>query len=223
LNDIMQSARKLARALRFRLKSELGRIPVPDTPHMEPAGLACFAKYLADSRVYLEWGSGGSTMLACAGARRVVSVDSDPVFLRRVKHKVRRLQLPAKAQFVHANIGLVRAWGNPEFTAPTRRRLRSWKRYARAPWTRFDDGVLPDLVLIDGRFRVACAMETLLRCAGHPCTLIVDDYVDRPEYHALDQFLEIIETTGRLIVARARPDKLAACRDAIAPFYADWR
>ncbi len=224
LNRVVESSRKLARALRFRLKGELGRFPVPDTPDMEPAGLACFSRYLAGSRVYLEWGSGGSTLMACAEARHVVSVESDPVFLRQVKQKVERLRLPATAQFVRANIGLVKVWGAPAFTTPTSRRLQSWKHYAQAPWKCFDArGILPDLVLVDGRFRVACALETFLRCAGHPCTIIFDDYQDRPHYHALAPFAEIIEEAGRMIVIRARPERLDACREAIGPFYADWR
>jgi hypothetical protein len=44
-----------------------------------------------------------------------------------------------------------------------------------------------DLYLIDGRFRVACFMETLMRCKPD-AVLLMHDYAPRPEYHVVEQF-----------------------------------
>ena len=53
----------------------------------------------------------------------------------------------------------------------------------------------PELVLIDGRFRVACFLFSLIN--GSPGTKIIfDDYVNRPHYHVVEEFIKPIETCG---------------------------
>ena len=56
--------------------------------------------------------------------------------------------------------------------------------------------VKPDLVLIDGRFRVACFLHSRLAAeAGTPS--LFDDYTNRPQYHLVEEFCPNEQTEGR--------------------------
>ena len=57
-----------------------------------------------------------------------------------------------------------------------------------------DGAYLPDLILIDGKFRVACALKLLNYFRRHrhiDYELMVDDYVGRKQYHILEKFFEV--------------------------------
>ncbi len=61
-----------------------------------------------------------------------------------------------------------------------------------------------DLVLIDGRFRVACALKCFLH-VGSDCVVAFDDYLDRPHYHVVGQFYETIDTRHkRMVILKKR-------------------
>ncbi|VVM22346.1 hypothetical protein BSPWISOXPB_2687 [uncultured Gammaproteobacteria bacterium] len=66
----------------------------------------------------------------------------------------------------------------------------------------------PQFVLVDGRFRVACFLYYL--ATGAPGTKIVfDDYVNRPHYHLIEEFVEPNKTCGRqcMFVVPEKVDK----------------
>ena len=64
--------------------------------------------------------------------------------------------------------------------------------------------IVPDTVFIDGRFRVASFLYTLV-AARAGTTILFDDYVKRPEYHVVEEFCRVESTHGRLAVFRASP------------------
>ncbi|MAO75600.1 MAG: hypothetical protein CL699_04770, partial [Chloroflexi bacterium] len=65
--------------------------------------------------------------------------------------------------------------------------------YTSSIWNRAEK---PDVVLIDGRFRVACFLKSLLHAP--PNTVILfDDYINRPHYHVVEEFLTPDQTCGR--------------------------
>jgi hypothetical protein len=75
--------------------------------------------------------------------------------------------------------------------------------------------VKPDLVLIDGRFRVACFLHSLLTAeAGTP--ILFDDYTNRPYYHLVEEFCPIEQTEGRQALFRL-PEELDRERIGPAP------
>ena len=50
--------------------------------------------------------------------------------------------------------------------------------------------------MIDGRFRVACFLNSLLN--ADPNTIILfDDYINRPHYHIVEEFLKPTQSCGR--------------------------
>jgi hypothetical protein len=178
---------------------------VPTQPHFDPESTAYFSEQLAKARNYLEYGSGGSTILANQLVSNLVSVDSDAGFLGDVRRKLAEHDRRATIKLIHVNIGLTQHWGMPVFTKPTRRRLRRWEEYARAPWRYFRTiGQQPDLILVDGRFRVACVLESLLSLSPLSETqILLDDYVGRPHYEVVEQFADI-ELAGRMAILRPR-------------------
>jgi hypothetical protein len=178
---------------------------VPSEPHFDSESTAYFREQIAKARNYLEYGSGGSTILANQVVTNLVSVESDANFLGDVRRKLEEHERRAMIKLIHVNIGLTEDWGMPVFTKPTRRRLRRWEEYAKAPWRYFRTiGQQPDLVLVDGRFRVACVLESLLSLSPLSATqILLDDYVGRPHYDVVEQFADI-ELAGRMAILRPR-------------------
>ncbi|WP_297772268.1 hypothetical protein [uncultured Roseovarius sp.] len=137
------------------------------------------------AEVILEYGSGGSTVMAAdMPGKRLFSVESDKKWARMMRDWFEQSP-PAtgsEIEVIWSDIGPTKAWGYPKDTS-------GWQRYARYPldvWSR-SDFVQPDVVLVDGRFRTGCAMATALR-SSRPVTLLFDDYVPRRQYHKVERF-----------------------------------
>jgi hypothetical protein len=103
--------------------------------------------------------------------------------------------------------------------------VQRWQRYPQAPWTHYRRaGVEPDLILVDGRFRVACVLESLLQLSEpHSCRILCDDYLHRPHYHVVERFAELT-LVGRMAVLKAkRPLDRAECRRLAEQYRTDPR
>lgn len=202
-------------------------VTIADEPYLDPLGKAFLTHALGQSRSYLEFGSGGSTVLAAKTTPVIVSVESDKGFLQAVEAKLRQMQLrPVLAEFIHANIGITTRWGNPLVKRPTPQRLEQWARYPTAPWATLQkEQIVPDTVLIGGRFRVACALESLAHLPPKSQSrILVDDYTSRPEYAPITEFGRLEGVHGRMAVFSQRPDFDAArCREAAIAFRKDFR
>jgi len=193
------------RTAKVVITNRMRHFEVPAEPHFDEDSTRYFRQALAQARNYLEYGSGGSTLLANKMVTNLVSVDSDASFLADVRRKLSESDHRAVAKLIHVNIGLTVDWGMPVFTKPTRRRVRRWEEYCKAPWRYFRTiGQQPDLILVDGRFRVACVLESLLSLSPLSETkILLDDYVSRPEYGVVEQYAHL-ELVGRMAVLRPR-------------------
>jgi hypothetical protein len=149
---------------------------------------------------YLEYGAGGSTRLA-AGADGVVSiksVESDPDFINEMLRDdlaIKEAERSGKLQFITVNVGETGAWGHPQSTLKS----HLWPQYVLCPYT-FDYS--PDLVLIDGRFRVACALCSALQAPE--ATVLIHDYPPRKQYHVIEKFFEIERRVDTIVVCKRR-------------------
>ena len=169
----------------------------PAIPDMDPEFLVRFTELLSRSRFYLEFGSGGSTLLAARLGVATLSVESDPYFARTMRAAIAP---DAGVRIFHADIGWTEARGFPLLKRPTAARLARWSRYVRAPFEQLAmRGVFPDLILVDGRFRRACALESARRAllTGNEATLLFDDYRHRAGYHAVQPLLGTPTQIGR--------------------------
>ena len=116
-------------------------------PHMTAAEVTQFELQLAGLSSLLEFGCGGSTLVGARQVRRIVSVDSDPLWLAKVQAEVAHEAVDFTP--VHIDIGPVGEWGYPIDES----RLRDWPRYHTQIWRSM--GGSHDAEQIDRRFRVA--------------------------------------------------------------------
>lgn len=186
-----------------------------------------FTEALAASASYLEYGSGSSTLHAATVVPAVVSVESDPRFLAAVEDRCRLTALSTgtpQRHFIRADIGGTGAWGVPTFRRPTRARLAKWEAYPLAPWLGLGLRFRAETILVDGRFRVACALAVVLRQPDTEWTLFFDDYAERPEYWAFESFADRVAMHGRM--AEFRPRRSGSAGEAQLAFdryLSDWR
>jgi hypothetical protein len=102
---------------------------------------------LQNAKCFLEYGSGYSTILAQSkGLSSIVSVETDREYVEEISKLV-----DARTIIVWINFGDTKAWGFPE-----RITFVNAARYLYKPWRIIKKNkIYPDLILIDGRFRVA--------------------------------------------------------------------
>jgi len=164
-------------------------------PRMTAGELDCFRRYLGKASHFLEFGCGGSTLLAAgAGLSKIWSVESDAAWIRKLKERkpISDAVKNGRLKFFCPKIGGIGAWGRPQ--DPNSRHL--WPRYHSEVWAELDPKTV-DLVLIDGRFRVACALQAALRVSAK-CPILIHDFWIRPKYHVATEFLTEVERVDTL-------------------------
>lgn len=174
----------------------------PSAPFMPEAEAAHLRDCYEAASVILEYGAGGSTRLAAGMAGKyVLSVESDPNWARQLRHELSTTQPPPASLITvyHVDIGPTGAWGRPKSEA-------EWRAYHRYPNAIWDEPFFlhPDLVLIDGRFRVACLMAVALH-AQRPVRVLFDDYGDRPKYRRAEAILQPRRMIGRMAEFMVEP------------------
>ncbi len=178
-------------------------LPTPDPAHplpdmsMPDAEKAWVQEHYRNAEVILEYGSGGSTAYAACHSRApIVSIESDAAWAKNLIETLTRAGVMRDSIDIrHANIGKTREWGMPA-------NHNDWRRYWAYPMGFWQDTghIEPDLVLIDGRFRLGCFLATILN-TRKPVTVLWDDYVGRENslYSMAEQWFSIAETRGRMV------------------------
>ncbi|KAA8605666.1 hypothetical protein AL036_17865 [Salipiger aestuarii] len=162
---------------------------------MPEAEAALLRAEYARAGVVLEYGSGGSTVLAGEQpGKAVFSVESDHDWAQMMRgwFVANPPAQGASVDVIWSDIGETRDWGHPATDAQWRR----WPRYPLEVWGR-SDFRQPDVVLVDGRFRVGCALAAAF-LSDAPLVLLFDDYARRKHYHKVEQFLGQPQLTGRM-------------------------
>ncbi|MEI4470644.1 hypothetical protein [Frigidibacter sp. MR17.24] len=161
----------------------------------------------AAAEVILEYGAGGSTVLAAdMDGKTITSVESDAAWIAGMQRWFAANPGRSPVTFHHADIGPTGRWGKPVDDE----RWRSFHLYPLGVWER-EDFAHPDVVLIDGRFRVGCLLATAFQIRK-PVTVLFDDYADRPRYAEVERWVEPDEICGRMAVYRLVP-RLFPVRD----------
>ena len=106
-------------------------------------------EHYAAARVILEYGSGGSTVLASEmPGKTIFSVENDRCWLRAMQAYLDQAGTQSPVHLHLAGVGKTRKWGHPVDHS----RFRRYHLYPLGIWDH-PDFIHPDLVLIDGRFR----------------------------------------------------------------------
>ena len=144
------------------------------------------------ARIILEYGPGGSTVMAAEmPGKRITSVESDAAWLSKLHGWFAQVPPASMPVLHHGNIGQTRLWGYPA----AKESFRRWPDYVQSVWD-LPDFAAPDVVLVDGRFRLACLLTVALRTV-QPVVVLVDDYIDRPPYHDPESVLGAPQMIGR--------------------------
>jgi hypothetical protein len=170
-----------------------------------------FKQSFSNTKVYAEYGCGASTVWVFKNEEcDILCVDSSEVWLSHVRQQCG----DSKKLHLHfANVGQIGEWGTPI----NYENYNGFHDYTDWIWSQSQS---PDLVLIDGRFRVCCFLTSILR-AKEGARILFDDYTNRPEYHIVERFVKPVSTCGRqalFIVPNSRDLNLQELQSFIEHF-----
>ena len=166
----------------------------PIEPTVNTAEDARFKELLQTSNCYLEYGCGGSTLFACNNAKvkNVISVEIDKTWADKVRDSLEHAN--SSVHIEYCDIGEVGEFGKPK----TLDKIQDYWKYMVTPWeVAKQNHLVPDVVLIDGRFRVASFLYSLVS-ARVGTSIFFDDYFDRPYYFIVEEFCQLTERHGRM-------------------------
>jgi hypothetical protein len=145
-----------------------------------------FKSQIKTASHYAEFGIGSSTIWVANNFNiQVTGIDSSQSWICNVKNST----LGCNTNLIHVDLGELGNWGNPV----------SYEKYYN--FRKYIDALnnletYPDLVLIDGRFRVACFLSVIIN-SPIGTKIIFDDYINRPKYKIVELFLKPIEINKR--------------------------
>ena len=148
-----------------------------------------FKKFSEKCRNYSEYGCGKSTIWMSKNTNaNITSVDTSKEWVDAIQK-----QIPENKNVLlkFIDCGPVKKWGKPIDLS----KKDSFIQYAEYLWKQ---DVKPDMVLIDGRFRVLCFLISL-KHANENTKLIFDHYLDRSEYRIVETILKPINFNGRQV------------------------
>ena len=165
--------------------------------------ISLLCKYLQSSKNYLEFGSGGSTFLALINSvPDIYSVESDADWIEylRTYKIIQNAEQNEQLKFHHVDIGKTKEWGYPADDS----KRDNYGLYSSDIFNTIKNTDI-DLVFIDGRFRVACAISAIMNC-NSDIRIILHDYTIREYYKTIEKFLDIVESADTLVVFKPKTD-----------------
>lgn len=152
--------------------------------------LALLQSAMRKSENYLEFGAGNSTCMAIKtiNIRNITVVESDSVFWNDqmlTMPSVEKAYEAKRLKFILVDIGVTTHWGYPVNTTC----INQWAMYHSCA---FQTDAPYDLILVDGRFRVACILHACLSCT-EGAQILIHDFFNRPVYWVVRPFLKLEE------------------------------
>ena len=141
-------------------------------PFMHEKDLIAFSYFMKPGNIYFEFGSGGSTNLASYYNLKTYSVESNVKWHENLKRNG-----------IIANYITIDLKANSAGYPGNNTDINDWKKYIQAYKKEYN----ADIILIDGRFRVACALDIFGKIRNDTIILI-HDYEHRKQYHILERF-----------------------------------
>lgn len=220
----MVTAGRLWNLAQFFYHQRVVGFSVPDDPWFDSASSDPFRKLLSRATSYVEYGSGGSTVLADRSHVPTIAVEGDRFFAQAVARKIKDSDL---VKLLVADIGTTVEWGAPMFKRLTERRKALWLSYVDMPYRALKSlkRPLPDLVLVDGRMRRACALEAIRQAqqGDKAVTLCFDDYAPREHYKEVETWLGRPKTVGRMAIFKSGDSVKPVTRENVVEAACDWR
>ncbi len=152
-----------------------------------------FIKKLEKTRFFFEYGSGSSTLYADKKKLNYISIETDKRFFNSLLFKLKK-----KKSLKYFSLGIV-----GEFSYPIVCSEKQVINYINSIDIYLKKKKIPDLILVDGRFRIACCLNLLTKIGNKRSTIVLDDYKERKEYHYLNNFFEV-KKIGRLGILKPK-------------------
>ena len=148
-----------------------------------------FKQYLINCNIYFEYGVGASTRWVLDNTNsKIIAVDTDKEWINFVDVKVEK----SRIKLVWTNLGYLTKWGRPN----SYKYRNNFIDYVASVWNFKKQA---DVILIDGRFRVACFLYSLMH-SKNGSVIIFDDYFNRPWYHVIEEVISLHDQCGRQAV-----------------------
>lgn len=184
-------------------------------PSLAPNDKLMFYKYLDNSKIYFEYGSGGSTYQASIrnNITKIYSVESDKEWRNILQQNIKSNNI---TYFYNEMNVQPNTWGRPGPNS-TETQHKNYSNHIRKLKKTEQENI--DLILIDGRFRVA----SCLKCfdAINPnCLIAFDDFLNRSSYHIVLDYYDIVEKTidNRMVILKKKPFKNSVPKNLIEKY-----
>ena len=141
-------------------------------PLMTNNELRAFLYFMKPENIYFEFGSGGSTNIASYFKLKTYSVESDINWHEKLKKNG-----------IIANYITIDLKASSSGYPGNETNINDWKKYIQAYKKEYNANV----ILIDGRFRVACALDIFSKI-NYNTAVLIHDYEPRNPYHILEKF-----------------------------------
>lgn len=172
-------------------------------PHFGPNDENLFYTYLNQATNYFEFGSGGSTYQAAVreNIKNIYSVESDIKWYIKMKTILKDYK---NINFIFNEMDTKpNTWGYPGPKC-TEEQCKNYSNQILL----LDKSITKnlDLILIDGRFRIACCLKCY-DIINEDCFIIFDDFLDR-DYKIVLNYYDIINQTKdeRMVILKKKPN-----------------
>lgn len=184
-------------------------------PYMKKNDIQMFYKYLNQCKSYFEYGCGGSTYQANSrnNIELIYCVESDKEWIDKLEEKIQS----DKIRFMYIDVNTKpKNWGHPGKDANNTQK----KSYSNAILQLSNDERNNiDIVMIDGRFRVACCLK-LLNEINDNCIIAFDDFLNRSQYHIVLEYFDIIDKTkDNCMAILKKKENVNSCPDNLIQKY----
>jgi len=147
-----------------------------------------FKELTRSAQTYGEYGCGKSTKWVVNNtSAKVIAVDTSEEWVDVVRAD--NSEDTDRLNIQHVDLGDLGAWGRPIDYG----KRASFSDYTDHLW---NQDTKPDVVLVDGRFRVCCFL-TSLKFAAEGTQILFDDYTNRPHYHVVEKYAARERECGR--------------------------
>jgi len=148
-----------------------------------------FKSLTKDIKTYFEYGCGKSTEFMYRHSNcKIFAVDTSKFWVKKTKN-ISVIDKDERLNLKWIDVGDIGEWGYPK----SFKKRENFQDYANWFWKQ---NQIPNLVLIDGRFRVFCFL-TCLKYGPIGTKIIFDDYINRPHYHLVEEFSTVLDKCGR--------------------------
>lgn len=188
----------------FLLTNSFSPYPLFYDIRLSKEEISTFDNYIKNSSIHIEFGLGGSTIRALQKTNsKIETIETSKEWINIIKkYWYVRKKLDKQLTIHYVDIGPTKEWGYPV----SEQKKESFPLFSSLIFDKTDASKV-DTVLVDARFRVACTLMTILKChSNENLKILIHDFWNRPHYHDVLKFLEVIEKSETLGVFKVKKD-----------------